>query len=254
MSTSMMSSDEHGSDSGSSSTGSSSRSTSSSYLTDATPFNELSQDDILDVDDNEKLLLSGLRSPLLPVTRRRARAASRSIARRTWSTWFRPWIRAFTGATPFLLVCAAIICWSKSSTRQAGIAVLQASCLPIPWYYLYSPKTNQRYFDTDALYIPPDTKRKHSEFSANSHSNELTVAHVQVCSHPYADSISLATLLESHTAYSRRHGIEYALYGPLGARTTGMWRKIEALQQAIQEQLERVGPTKAHWILYALFN
>ncbi|KAL7003887.1 hypothetical protein EMMF5_006576, partial [Cystobasidiomycetes sp. EMM_F5] len=74
---------------------------------------------------------------------------------------------------------------------------------------------------------------------------------VQVCSHPYADSVYLAALLESHTAYARRHGYEYTLLGQGDSARQGMWRKTEALAQAVQKQLDRPKERQAEWLFYS---
>lgn len=187
----------------------------------------------------------GTNSSLLPqrataVPADGGRRASRSLGRRVWQKHGTPWIRAASAAAPFLLLCAAVIVWSKSDMRRVNIIVMQMSCLPIPWWYLYSSSTDVRYFDTDNLYVPPSPRQQ---------AGHADIAMLQVCSHPYADSVHLAALLESHTAYARRHGYEYTLLGQADSTREGMWRKTEALAQAVQKQLERPKEQQAEWLL-----
>lgn len=139
---------------------------------------------------------------------------------------------------------AVLVAWLHSDERHLRVLSRELSCTDshegLPFYY---------FMDQSNYYTGGEFQERFSVPEPLAHANNGTkIAHVQLCSRAYKHNWQLLALLDNHREYAKLHSLKYIL-DTGGGHEKGVWRKIEALLQLVQEELRKQPEERLSWIL-----
>lgn len=134
---------------------------------------------------------------------------------------------------------AFVYWWLQSDSRRFRSAVDEISCLPIHWKYFPAPEASS-YLSGSAHYLPSTNQSMHGEAKLSK------ISHLQACSRFHASSDFVGALVHNHMQYCDQHGIEYILRTGKG---NGVWLKIIAAVEKLEEELGKSVEDRKEWIL-----
>lgn len=144
-----------------------------------------------------------------------------------------------------VVLVAVTTWWLQSHQRQVMIDVYRLSCRKVPWYFFPAPGA-EVFFEGSDHYIPSVDDSWSNSTSQPEHSQRRRISHLQACSYAYAGHDYLSLLVDNHKQYCRTNGIEYVLRT---GRGEGVWLKIVAAREKLEQELKKEQDQRAEWIL-----